>query len=494
VAKIDDEEAANLRDYLELRLSEDMSGLPLVQLGNISGQSLPKVDESYKIAPKHDGMRGMLVAYCRGVYLLDQKLNVWSIVSARNDMIDNFIVDVELVEKGGEVFIVMLDCLYKDGRDMRTQPFSVRLDNLKAGKQKYATYLPSFLKVQTYRPLTGLENMLKSNEMDGCDGVVFVPEYVHYKTGFVKEMFKWKPKEKMTVDYFVGIAKYRPFSAALYSYHESGKNIPEHFVKDMRFLWCDGKVVECIERDDVAPVKIRPDKDRANADWVVSTLRFLVQSPVTEDRLISYFREKVVLPKIEILRFVLVLARNYEGQVLAKLRGIGASSQKLDSGIYLVFLPRSKHALVSKWPGVVSIVPEDRYIPKQEAKNEKSSVKLIPAIEKFLIENPGVGNMVVRKKMHSMGFVFSKNQLNKILHENFNSIRDPDNAAYKKWFNRRDMDSSAEERKKRERDAREQATNWRDAASILRKSGLPVPNPRKVIEGFDADVYPAPWN
>lgn len=215
--------------------------------------------QPYLVCEKTDGVRHLLASTDDGVFLVNrafacEKVNV--------RVAKDTLLDGELVKtKGGKTLFMVYDAVRVKGEDLTHKPLTERLDAArKVVKAIIKTAsAPLELRVKTMWNLKDPTPSLDSFEYE-TDGLVFTPVNEPIRTGTHETMFKWKPRERITIDFCIrngcelfvqdrGI----PYKEADLHLHNVRRDLP------------DGTIVECGYGDLGWFVeKIRTDKTHAN--------------------------------------------------------------------------------------------------------------------------------------------------------------------------------------------------------------------------------------
>lgn len=163
----------------------------------------------YFVCEKTDGVRHMLVS-CeyegKRVTVLVNRAFVMTPVST---MIPRgTILDGELVERkaGGKPVFLVYDAVVIKGADVRREPLDRRLDGARALLKSVvrSTKDPFEIRIKNMIPMKDFSTLppLDSFEWD-TDGLVFTPVTEPIRMGTHETLFKWKPKNRITIDFLV---------------------------------------------------------------------------------------------------------------------------------------------------------------------------------------------------------------------------------------------------------------------------------------------------
>ena len=241
--------------------SSDPTRFPGPQPVSIERRHFPLLKrQPYLVCEKTDGVRHLLASTEDGLVVMVNR--AFSIDTVKVRIPRDTLLDGELVtSKTGKKLFMVYDAVRIKGEDLRDQPLDARLKKARAvakGIIKTAQ-APFELRVKTMWPLGDQIPDLNSFEYE-TDGIVLTPMNEPIRMGTHETMFKWKPHERITVDFEI-------------------KNGRELFVQDRGDLFKEatlhvrnertdlpnGTIVECGYGDLGWFVeKIRTDKTHAN--------------------------------------------------------------------------------------------------------------------------------------------------------------------------------------------------------------------------------------
>lgn len=240
--------------------STDPTRFPGPQPVSIERRHFPLLKrQPYLVCEKTDGVRHLLASTDEGVFLVNrafacEKVNV--------RVAKDTLLDGELVKtKVGKVLFMVYDAVRVKGESLVDLPLNSRLDAArKVTKAIIKTAnAPLEIRVKTMWQLGDPIPDLNSFEYE-TDGLVFTPVNEPVRTGTHETMFKWKPRERITIDFCIKNGsdlfvqdKGIPYKEANLHLHNVRRDLP------------DGTIVECgygelgwfVE-------KIRTDKTYAN--------------------------------------------------------------------------------------------------------------------------------------------------------------------------------------------------------------------------------------
>jgi hypothetical protein len=211
------------------------------------------------VCEKTDGVRHFLVSFEGGVFLVNRAFHCEAV---KIRIPKDTLLDGELVQfKNKKWGFMVYDAVTVKGESLLNFPLNLRLEKAKAVTKGIikTSQAPFEIKVKTMWPLGDPISDLNSFDYE-TDGLVFTPVNEPIRMGTHETMFKWKPHERITVDFqlkngselFVqdrGV----PYKEAVLHLHNRRPDLP------------DGTIVECgygelgwfVE-------KVRTDKTHAN--------------------------------------------------------------------------------------------------------------------------------------------------------------------------------------------------------------------------------------
>lgn len=232
----------------------------------------------YVVCEKTDGVRFMMLAFMfdnkkktifvnRALEMFDCPLNFRKLVY------DGTIVEGEMY---GDTFM-MYDMLMSCGKVIGDQDFLTRLDHMEKFKKMLMSlkYDPVKLALKTFHLMSDFEEFMDKylpTVQQEIDGLIFTPINDTVKTGTHETMFKWKPRDKNTIDFQV---KRKGDTWKLYV-QERGKLVYESEILDD---WVPHKAREWMKEDAIIecqymfndspmwwkPVALRSDKTFPNS-------------------------------------------------------------------------------------------------------------------------------------------------------------------------------------------------------------------------------------
>lgn len=232
-------------------------------------------NNDYVVCEKTDGVRYMMVCFMyqnkkvslfvnRAMELFVCPLNF------RKPVYEGTILEGELYE---DTFMVY-DCLTDSGAPVGHKDFVQRLAHCEGITKKLMALKTDAVKlrVKTFHLLCDYDKFLNEylpTVSQEIDGLIFTPVHESVKIGTHETMFKWKPREKNTIDFKL---KYQYDQWRMFV-QEKGELIFETIIppnKEFDYsLLKDGAIVECAYITDEIPMwwkplKIREDKTHPN--------------------------------------------------------------------------------------------------------------------------------------------------------------------------------------------------------------------------------------
>lgn len=220
--------------------SSDASRFPGPQPVSIERRHFPLLKKQpYVVCEKTDGTRNFLISFEDGVFLVNR---AFQSVPVKVRIPKDTLLDGELVTaKNGKVLFMVYDAVLVKGENLCAKPLTARLDAARAivkGIIKTAA-APLEVRVKSMIALGSPIPDLNSFDYE-TDGLVFTPVNEPIRMGTHETMFKWKPKERITVDFMI----------------QKGKELliqdqnQLHYAAEMHLNNCrpdlpDGLVVEC---------------------------------------------------------------------------------------------------------------------------------------------------------------------------------------------------------------------------------------------------------
>jgi hypothetical protein len=154
-------------------------------------------NKRYFVCEKTDGVRHFLVCFTdsknRKICALVNRsfqFTLWPLTIPRDTLLDG-----ELI---GDCFIVH-DAVCIRGEDLRKQDLATRLSR---AVSLCKIIIPSQIRV-TVKPMHDLDCISHIHLGESTDGLIFTPVNEEIRMGTHRTLFKWKPREKCTVDFIL---------------------------------------------------------------------------------------------------------------------------------------------------------------------------------------------------------------------------------------------------------------------------------------------------
>jgi hypothetical protein len=221
--------------------------------------------QPYVVCEKTDGVRHLLVCPpgSKESHLVNRCFAVWARVNLAGFPKDT-VLDGELVTtKDGRCIFVIHDAVRVKGEDLMAVPLTQRLARAQAAvKMVIKSKKDQFeLRVKEMLPLERIKELKPLDQFEyETDGLVFTPVNEPMRMGTHETMFKWKPRERITIDFALYEGK-RLFAQDRGAPYEEA----ELHLRNARTDIPGGAIVECGYGDlGFFVEKIRTDKTHAN--------------------------------------------------------------------------------------------------------------------------------------------------------------------------------------------------------------------------------------
>lgn len=250
-----------LLNFIQESWKSDGTRFPGPQPVSIERRHFPLLKrQPYFVCEKTDGVRHLLASTEEGVFLINR---AFVIEPVKIRVPKDTLLDGELVKtKAGKSLFVVHDAVRVKGENLTSQPLNCRLDAARKvikGIIKTAQ-APFEIRVKTMY-LWGSEAVpaLDTYEYE-TDGLVLTPINEPIRMGTHETMFKWKPKERITIDFELRNG---------YELWVQDRGVPykeaELHTRNQRPNLPDGTIVECGYGDlGFFVEKVRTDKTHAN--------------------------------------------------------------------------------------------------------------------------------------------------------------------------------------------------------------------------------------
>jgi hypothetical protein len=185
----------------------DPSRFPGPQPISIERRHFPLLKKQpYLVCEKTDGVRHMLLCPpgSKEVYLINRNFDIQETRTIPTFPKDT-ILDGEFVElKNKKWLFSVYDAVRVKGVDLRAEPLTVRLEKAtQAVKSVIKTVKDKWeMRVKTMLPLENIKDLKPLDQFEyETDGIVMTPVNEPIRMGTHETMFKWKPRERITVDF-----------------------------------------------------------------------------------------------------------------------------------------------------------------------------------------------------------------------------------------------------------------------------------------------------
>jgi mRNA guanylyltransferase len=307
------------------RNKHQFPGSMCVSMGKDNLRVIKKIIHQYTFSVKADGVRYLLLISNNQAYIVGRNMTVYRITkhipsrileSCGTALFDGELI-VPYIDYVSYIFIVF-DCIAIRGHYVGQKNLYERLqcvnqyivDPIMNNGKKFNTirtlhehlmcnswdndHQDIVFTVQHFYASSELPKVLESygkNPWYGTDGLIFVNRTRWYRLGTDRTAFKWKPPHQNSVDFILAINKENPHYLLCHADISDGMvNVGEIMLpKDHEYK--DKCVVECRRKDNAWEImRERPDKDRANAHWVVKKILSTIGDGVTRDMMLEIIR------------------------------------------------------------------------------------------------------------------------------------------------------------------------------------------------------------
>ena len=216
--------------------------------------------QPYVVCEKTDGTRYMLVSWTfeerRVCVLVDRAFQTRPVAMA---VPRDTVLDGELVQaRDGKWLYMIYDAVMVKGQNVASAPLTERLAAaaklikgvLRSTKDAFEMRVKEMVPLESIRDLKPLDKFPYET-----DGIVLTPVNEPVRTGTHETLFKWKPHDRITIDFLV-YGKYL-------CVQDKGQIYPEAEITHQEVS--DGTIVECgYGPNGWYPVKVRTDKKHPN--------------------------------------------------------------------------------------------------------------------------------------------------------------------------------------------------------------------------------------
>ena len=227
---------------------------------SIERRHFPLLKKSdYLVCEKTDGVRHLLVAFGvdKKVALVNRSFS--ATYYNKYTLPRDTLLDGELVTRTSDQKLIFLvhDAVMIRGESLIDLSLNERLDRARALCRTILSKAPFMTVVKTMYPLAEIRS-LEGPSQFMTDGLIFTPISEPIRTGTHETMFKWKPREHITIDFLI---KDR---VDLYI-QERGRLIREAVLDEKKGIYPDGTIIECEHGlNGWQVVKVRTDKTYPN--------------------------------------------------------------------------------------------------------------------------------------------------------------------------------------------------------------------------------------
>ena len=190
--------------FIEDAWGVDSSRFPGPQPVSIERRHFPLLKrQPYVVCEKTDGVRHFLVCAADGTTAIVNR--AFNIENVKIKIPKDTLLDGELVKtKAGKVLFVVHDAVRVKGEGVMALPLTARLVAASQVVKRIikTASAPFEIRVKTMVPL---EDMARLPALDAfeyeTDGLVFTPVNEPVRIGTHETMFKWKPRDRITIDF-----------------------------------------------------------------------------------------------------------------------------------------------------------------------------------------------------------------------------------------------------------------------------------------------------
>jgi len=227
---------------------------------SIERRHFPLLKKSeYLVCEKNDGVRHLLVSFEENgekkVALINRSFNA---TFYKYTLPKDTVLDGELITRTSDQKLVFLvhDAVMIRGETLIDAPLTERLEKARALCRTILSKTPFITMVKPMYPLAEIAKLDEPSQFM-TDGLIFTPVNEPIRTGTHETMFKWKPREHITIDFLI------KNNSELYI-QERGRLIQEASIYHKE-TYPDDTILEC----DYGPngwrvVKVRTDKTYPN--------------------------------------------------------------------------------------------------------------------------------------------------------------------------------------------------------------------------------------
>lgn len=265
------------------------------------------------VTPKIDGVRYLMFVDKTKMGFVNRGLQYYNLsdVKIPNKNEFSFLVDVEVVENEGKVYVFMFDLIYDQlgdvRRDIHQMPYKKRHNILfghyneffkKMNNENvtffYKGYLPFSSIVSYEKIIEEWENLMYIKKgMVQYDGLIFIDQWSKYFFDVSYGQYKWKPPKDLTVDLLYSGGKL--LDSSKNEYNGSTKDLEENKVYEFKF---DPK-------GKLSLAKKEPREKKENSALTIDAVKNAILFPVEIEYVTKAFQgDYTVLDKKTLLQLV----------------------------------------------------------------------------------------------------------------------------------------------------------------------------------------------
>lgn len=267
------EHTKEMKQYIQQSWeSDDLERFPGPQPVSIERRHFRLLKKQpYMVCEKTDGIRYMLVCFTSSdgnkiCAIADRAFKAYylSVTIPRQTVLDG-----ELVEtKDGKMLYIVYDAVKVNGNDVRHE---VLFDRLEAASKIIRTIIKSVknpieIRIKKMLPLEAISALPALDSFPyETDGIVLTPVLEPVRIGTHETMFKWKPRQHITIDF--SLQNWHPVNGWELCVQDKGQLYSEASLYPARTLegTANGAIIECGYGDKGwYPVKMRMDKTYPN--------------------------------------------------------------------------------------------------------------------------------------------------------------------------------------------------------------------------------------
>ena len=266
---LSEDHAKLLKTYIQQSWgSDDPDRFPGPQPISIERRHFPLLrKQPYVVCEKTDGVRHMLACFmANDIKVCAAVDRAFSAFYVPMTIPRDTVLDGELTEtKDGKKLYMVYDAVRVSGEDLRSQPLNVRLEKaskvvkgvIKMAKNPFEMRVKNMLPLSDMSLLAPLESFPYET-----DGLVFTPVSEPIRMGTHETLFKWKPRDRITIDFC--LRGWHPATGWNLMVQDRGVYYKEAQLMGLKDQ-PEGTIVECgYGETGWFPVKIRTDKTYPN--------------------------------------------------------------------------------------------------------------------------------------------------------------------------------------------------------------------------------------